>query len=116
MFLVSTNLLEDSIDKDRGPYDRRAYKFDDIQTNWIHGLVSPRSFSLHYFGNPVCFRVVQNLFQADSTLRTAFRQEREDDEDMSSMGTVSVVGKGGPTPQDKEHGRMANHSSAPIGV
>lgn len=90
MFLVSTNLLEDSIDKDRGPYDRRAYKFDDIQTNWIHGLVSPRSFSFHYFGNPVCFRVVQNLFQADSTLRTVFRQEREDDGDMSSMGTTTL--------------------------
>jgi len=90
MFLVSTNLLEDSIDKDRGPYDRRAYKFDDIQTNWIHGLVSTWSFSFHYFGNPVCFRVVQNHFQAHSTPRMTFCQEGEDDEDMSSVGTTTL--------------------------
>ena len=90
MFLVSTNLLQDSIDKDHVPYDRCAYKFAGIHTNWTHGHVSSWSFSFHYFGNPVCFRVVQNLFQADSTLRTVFRQEREDDEDMSSMGTTTL--------------------------
>ena len=90
MFLVSTNLLQDSIDKDCVPYDRGAYKFAGIHTNWTHGHVSSWSFSPHYFGNLVCFRVVQNHFQAHSTPRTAFLQEEEDDEDMSSVGTTTI--------------------------
>ena len=46
--------------------------------------------SFHYFGNLVCFGVVQNHFQVHSTPRTAFRQEGEDDEDITSMDTVMV--------------------------
>ena len=89
MFLVSTILLQDGIDKDRVPYDRGAYKFAGIHTNWTHGHVSSWSFSFHYFGNPVCFRVVQNHFQTHSMPRTTFRQEGEDDKDMTSMETTT---------------------------
>ena len=96
MFLVSTHLLQDSIDKDRMHYDREAYKFsdicirEDIRTNWIHGHVSSHSFSFHYFGNPVCCRIVKNQFQAQSTPSTTFHQEGEDDEDMTSMHTTTA--------------------------
>ena len=91
MFLVSTHLLQDSIDKDRMHYDREAYKFadicirEDIWTNWIHGHVSSHSFSFHYFGNPVCCGIVQNQFQAQSTPSTTFHQEGEDDGNMTYM-------------------------------
>jgi hypothetical protein len=37
------------------------------------------------FGNLVCLHVVQNQFHVQSTPRTAFRQEGEDDEGMTSM-------------------------------
>ena len=46
MFLVSTNLLQDSIDKDGVHHYHEAYKFpniyirEDIQTNWIYDLVN----------------------------------------------------------------------------
>ena len=41
--------------------------------------------SVPYLRNPVLLYVVQDQFQAQSTPRTAFRQEREDDEDMTPM-------------------------------
>ena len=72
------------------PYDRGTYKLAGIHNNWTHGHVSSWSFSFHYFGNLVSFRVVQNHFQAHSTPRMAFRQEGDDDEDMTSMDTVMV--------------------------
>ena len=72
------------------PYDRGAYKLAGIHNNWTHGHVSSWSFSSHYFGNLVCFRVVQNHFQAHSTPRTAFLQEGEDEEDMTPMHTTMI--------------------------
>ena len=88
MFLVSTNLLQDSIEKDGVHHDHGTYKFaniynrEHIQTNWIYGHVSSQSVSFHYFGHPFCSRDVQHQFQTLSKPRTAFHQEGEDDEDM----------------------------------
>ena len=88
MFLVSTNLLQDSIDKDGVHHYHEAYKFpniyirEDIQTNWIYDLVSSQNAGFHYFGHPFCSRDVQHQFQTLSKPRMAFRQEGEDDEDM----------------------------------
>jgi hypothetical protein len=49
---------------------------DDIFTN---------NFDFLCFRNPVLSCVVQDRFQVQSTPRTAFRQEGEDDADMATM-------------------------------
>ena len=88
MFLVSTNLLQDSIGKDHLYFNRADYMSvgqDMIQT-WTCGhILSHNIVHFHYFGNLDCPHVVQDRLQTKSTLRTAFRQEREDDEDMTSI-------------------------------
>ena len=51
-----------------------------------HGHVpSHNYFSPLCFRNPILLYVVQDQFQAQSTPRMAFRQEGEDDEDMTPM-------------------------------
>ena len=42
-------------------------------------------FHSHYFRNLVCLHVLQDRLQAKSTSMMAFHQEREDDEDMTSI-------------------------------
>ena len=53
---------------------------------WKHGhVLSHNYFSFLCPRNPVLLYVVQDRFQAQSTPRTTFRQEGEDDEDMTPM-------------------------------
>ena len=88
MFLVSTNLLQDSIGKDRVYFNRADYMSvgQDMLQTWTCGhILSHNIVHSHYFGNLVCPHVVQDRLQTKSTPRTAFRQEREDDEDMTSI-------------------------------
>ena len=88
MFLVSTNFLQDSIDKDRVHFNRADYMSvgQDMLQTWTCGhILSHNIVHSHYFGNLVCPHVVQDRLQTKSTPRTAFRQEREDDEDMTSI-------------------------------
>jgi hypothetical protein len=88
MFLVSTNLLQDSIDKDHVHFNRGDYMFDGkdmLQTDTCGHILSPNVVHSRYFGNLVCLHVVQEGLQATSTPRTAFCQEREEDEDMASI-------------------------------
>ena len=92
LLLVSTNLLQDSIDKhcvhsDQGAYMLAAiFVHDDTPTNWKHGHIPlHNNFGSLCFRNPVLLYVVQDQFQAQSTPRTAFHQEGEDDEDMTPM-------------------------------
>ena len=59
---------------------------DDMLETWKHGHVpSHNYFSFLCPHNPVLLYVVQDQFQAQLTLRTAFHQEGEDDEDMTPM-------------------------------
>ena len=60
-------------------------QLDDIKINIIHS---------HYFGNLVCPHVAQDRLQATSTPRMAFHQEREDDNDMSSMHMTMLGDRG----------------------
>ena len=97
MFFVSTNLLQDSIDKDRVYFNRADYMSvgQDMLQTWTCGhILSHNIIHSHYFGNLVCPYVVQDRLQAKSTLRTAFYQEREDDKDMSSMHTTMLGDRG----------------------
>jgi hypothetical protein len=89
---VGTNLLQDSVIKHFVSSAHDAYmlaKFsmqDDIFTNWKHGDIPPHNnFDFLCFRNPVLSCVVQDRFQVQSTPRTAFRQEGENDEDMATM-------------------------------
>ena len=62
---------------------------DDMLETWKHGHVpSHNYFSFLCLRNPVLLCVVQDQFQAQSTPRTAFRQEEEEDEDMTPMHTT----------------------------
>ena len=88
IFLVSTNLLQDSIGKDRVYFNRADYMSvgQDMLQTWTCGhILSHNIVHSHYFGNLVCPHVVQDRLQTKSTPRTAFRQQREDDEDMTSI-------------------------------
>ena len=88
MFLVSTNLLQNRIGKDRVYFNRADYMSvgQDMLQTWTYGhILSHNIVHSYYFGNLVCPHVVQDRLQAKSTPRTAFRQEREDDEDMTSI-------------------------------
>ena len=97
MFLVSTNLLQDSIGKDRVYFNRADYMFvgqDKLQT-WTCGhILSHNIVHSHYFRNLVCPHVVQDRLLAKSTPRTAFHQEREDDKGMSSMHMTMLGDRG----------------------
>jgi len=56
------------------------------EISWKHGHVPSHTyFSSLCLCDPVLLYVVQDQFQAQSTPRTAFRQEGEDDEDMTPM-------------------------------
>ena len=56
---------------------------DDTPKNWKYGHIPPHGyFSSFWFCNSIFLCVMQNQFSAQSTPRTAFRQEGEDDEDM----------------------------------
>ena len=58
-----------------------------MQETWKHGHVpSHNYFSCLCLRNPILLYVVQDQFQAQS--RTAFRQEGEDDEDMTPMHMI----------------------------
>ena len=88
MFLVSTNLLQDSIGKDRVYFNRADYMSvgQDMLQTWTCGhILSHNIVYSYYFENLVCPHVVQDRLQTKSTPRTAFHQEREDDEDMTSI-------------------------------
>jgi hypothetical protein len=95
MFLVSTNLLQDNIDKDRVHFNQGDYIFVGegvMQTETCGHILSPNNVIFQYFGNLVCLHVVQNGLQATSTPWTTFHQEGEDDEDMASMH-MSMLGE-----------------------
>ena len=93
--LVSSNLLQDSVDIHRVHLDHGVYKLaeifirDDMLETWKHGHVSSHNYFIFLcLRNPVLLCVVQDQFQAQSTPRTTFRQEGEDDEDMTPMHTT----------------------------
>ena len=91
MFLVSINLLQDSIDKDPVHFNQGDYMFveEDMLQIWTCGhILSHNIVHSHYFGNLICPHVVQDRLQTKSTPRTAFCQEGEDDEDMTLMLTT----------------------------
>jgi hypothetical protein len=95
--LVSTNLLQNSIDQQRVHSDQGAYMLaaifvrDDTLENWIYGHIPPHSyFGFLCFCNSVFLCVVQDQFSAQSTSRMAFYQEGEDDEDMTLMNTIMI--------------------------
>ena len=90
--LVSSNLLQDSVDIHRVHSDHGVYMLaeifmrDDMLETWKHGHIpSHNYFSFICPRNPVFLYVVQDQFQAQSTPMTAFHQEGEDDEDMKPM-------------------------------
>ncbi|CAN6163373.1 unnamed protein product, partial [Urochloa humidicola] len=90
------NESEDSVEKHCVHSDQRAYMLaenfgrDDTLQNWNHGHISPHNFRSLCFRNPVLLCVVQDRFREQSTPRTAFRQEGEDDEDMPPMHMVMI--------------------------
>ena len=93
--LVSSNLLQESVDIHRVHLDHGVYMLaevfmrDDMLETWKHGHVpSHNYFSSLCLRNPILLCVVQDQFQAQSTPRTAFRQEGEDDEDMTPMHMI----------------------------
>ena len=101
MSLVTSNLLQDSVDIHPVHSDHRVYMLaeifmrDDMLETWKHGhVLSHNYFSSLCFRNPVLLYVVQDQFQAQSTPRTAFHQEGEDDEDMTSIH-MTMLGDGG---------------------
>jgi hypothetical protein len=97
MFPASTNPLQDSIDKDHVHFNRADYMFvgqDMLQIRTCGHILSHNIVHFHYFGNRVCPHDVQDRHQAKSTPRTAFHQEREDDEDMASTYTTMLRGRG----------------------
>jgi hypothetical protein len=89
---LGTNLLQDNVAKYFVSSAHNAYmltKFsmqDDIFTNWKHGDIPPNNnFDFLCFRNPILSCVVQDRFQVQSTPRTTFRQEGEDDADMATI-------------------------------
>ena len=95
--LVSSNFLQDSVDIHRVHSDDGIFMLaeifmrDDMLQTWKHGHVPSHNIvHSHYFGNLVCPHVVQDRLQTKSTPRTAFRQEREDDEDMTSIHMTMI--------------------------
>jgi hypothetical protein len=85
---VRTNPVQYSVDKHRVSSDQEAYMTmkDHTFVTWKHGDISPNNnFDFLCFRNPVLYCVVQERFQVQSTPRTAFRQEGEDDADMATI-------------------------------
>jgi hypothetical protein len=94
---VGTNVLQDSVAKHYVSSNQDAYMLaklsmqDDIFTNWKYGDIPPHNnFDFLCFLNPVLSCVVQDQFQVQSTPRTAFHQEGENDEDMTPMHTPMI--------------------------
>ena len=97
IFLISTNLLQDNIGKDRVYFNRADYMSigQDMLQIWTCGhILSHNIVNSHYFENLICPHVVQDRLQTKSTPRTAFHQEREDDKDKSSMHTTMLGDRG----------------------
>ena len=97
IFLVSSNLLQDSIGKDHVYFNRADYMSvgQDMLQIWTCGhILSYNIVHSHYFRNLICLHVVQDRLQAKSTPRMAFHQEKEDDKDMSSMHTTMLGDRG----------------------
>ena len=93
IFLVSTNLLQDSIGKDCVYFNQADYMSvgQDMLQTWTCGhILSHNIVHSYYFENLICPHVVQDRLQAKSTSRMTFHQEREDDKDMSSMHTAML--------------------------
>ena len=82
--LVSSNLLHDSFDIHLVHSDHGVYML--AKFSWKHGHIPSHTyFNSLCLHNPVLLYVVQDQFQAQSMPRMAFRQEGEDDEDMTPM-------------------------------
>jgi sulfur transfer protein SufE len=65
---------------------------DDTVENWKQGFVLLHNyFSSIYIRNPVLLCASQDWFQVQSTPRTTFRQEGEDDADMEPCLCPCVV-------------------------
>jgi hypothetical protein len=67
MFLITTNLLQDSIDKDRVHFNQGDYIFVEegmLQTKACGHILFHNIFNSQYFGNLVCLHVVQNGFSS----------------------------------------------------
>jgi hypothetical protein len=61
MFLVTTNLLQDSIDNDRVHFNQGDYMFVGegmLPTKTCGHILSPNIVNSQYFGNLVCLHVV----------------------------------------------------------
>jgi hypothetical protein len=89
---LSTNLLQDGVEVQCVPSDHEGcmlaefFMQDDTLANWKQGFVLLHNyFSSICFDNPVLLCASQDWFQVQSTPRTAFRQEGEDDADMAAM-------------------------------
>ena len=70
MFLISTNLLHDSIGKDCVYFNRADYMSvgQDMLQTWTCGhILSHNIIHSYYFGNLVCPHVVQDRLQTKST-------------------------------------------------
>jgi hypothetical protein len=87
-----TNLMQDDVEVQCVPSDHEGCMFaeffmqDDTLANWKQGFVLLHNyFNFICFGNPVLLCASQDWFQVQSTPRTAFRQEGEDDADMTTM-------------------------------
>lgn len=84
---VGTKLVQDSVDKHHVSSDQEAYM---LVQSWKHSNIPPLNiFGFLCFRNPVLLCVVQGRFPVSLPRRTAFRQEGEDDEDMTHMHTVT---------------------------
>jgi hypothetical protein len=89
---AGANLLQDGVAVQCVPSDQEAcilteffIKYDTLE-NWKQGYVPLHNyFSSICFRNPVLLCALKDRFQVQSTPRTAFRQEGEDDEDMAPM-------------------------------
>jgi hypothetical protein len=84
---ISTNLLQAT------QHDREDIKEKLFCCTEFGNIISHHIINFHYFGNPFLLRVVQVYFthhkpKAQSTPRTAFLQEGENDEDMNTMHTT----------------------------
>ena len=103
--LVSSNLLQDSVDIHRVHSDHGVYMLakifmrDDMLETWKHGHVPSHNYFSSLCLRTVLLCVVQDQFQAQSTPRMAFGQEGEDDEDITTSSHTSQV------EEEVQHGR-----------
>ena len=66
-------------------------------------ILSSNIVYYHYFGNLICFCNVQDQLQATSTLRMAFRQEGEDDENTTAIHMTMLRQSHGGQVDQKEY-------------